>query len=229
MPDRRIFVSYRRDDAAAHAGRLHDQLTARSGPGNVFMDIDTIQPGDDFVEAIARAIDSCDVFLLLVGPRWLASSDADGRPRLDNPDDYVRIEVQTALTRSIRVIPLLVQGARMPASDELPAPLRTLARRQAFDLSDQRWKRDVAELVERLDGPGGTTQPIPLGRPNAGTPAPCRSSVPVILLAAAGVLLLGLAAVVALLVWNGSAAIAATDPGVVAPPTGSRPATGTSG
>ena len=86
----------------------------------VFKDVDNIDPGDDFVERIAAAVGSCDVLLVLIGPQWLTISDENGHRRLDNPEDYVRLEIETALTRKIRVIPILVDDARIPRGNELP-------------------------------------------------------------------------------------------------------------
>jgi hypothetical protein len=118
------------------------------GQENVFMDIDAIEPGLDFVEAIQQAVGSCDVLLALIGRGWLQSTDARGNRRLDNPADFVRLEIATALDRNIRTIPVLVEGAKMPRADELPDPLQKLARRNALEISNTRWQYDVDQLVE---------------------------------------------------------------------------------
>ena len=108
----RIFISYRREETAYPAGWLYDRLADRYGGGQVFKDVDSIQLGDDFVEVITRAVGSCDVLLALIGDRWLTITDQDGRRRLDDPDDFVRLEIEAALTRNVRVIPILVDGAQ---------------------------------------------------------------------------------------------------------------------
>jgi hypothetical protein len=107
----RIFLCYRRDDSGGYAGRLYDRLGQRFGHDNLFMDIDTIAPGLDFVEAIEKAVGTCDVLLAVIGRQWLTSTDSQGQRRLDNPEDFVRLEIVTALVRQIRVIPVLVGGA----------------------------------------------------------------------------------------------------------------------
>lgn len=145
-----IFISYRRDDAAGHAGRLYDRLSAHFGGAQVFMDIDHIEPGEDFVKVIEDAVGSCEVLLAIIGRDWLDSKDAAGR-RLDNANDFIRLEINTALSRGVRVIPVLVQGARMPQPQELPAELSALSRRNALELSDMRWPHDVSRLIDRLD------------------------------------------------------------------------------
>ncbi|HEY9355602.1 MAG TPA: toll/interleukin-1 receptor domain-containing protein [Arthrobacter sp.] len=148
----RIFISYRREETAYPAGWLYDRLADRYGGGQVFKDVDSIQLGDDFVEAITRAVGSCDVVLVLIGDEWITIADEDGRRRLDDPDDFVRLEVQAALTRNVRVIPILVDGARMPRADELPESLGKLVRRQALEFSPARFEFDTSRLFKVLDG-----------------------------------------------------------------------------
>jgi hypothetical protein len=145
----RVFVNYRRSDASAHANLLYDWIRERYGEDRVFKDVDSIAPGLDFVEAIESAIASSEVMLVVIGKGWVV--DANGRRRLDDVDDYVRMEVATALQRNIRVIPVLVEGAEMPTATELPEPLATLTRRHAFELSDARTRADRDELLRRLD------------------------------------------------------------------------------
>lgn len=145
-----IFICYRRDDTAGHAGRLYDRLTSHFGDGHVFMDIDLIEPGEDFVQIVENAIGSCEILLALIGRNWLTSQDKAGRRR-DGPSDFVRLEIAAALARGVRVIPVLVQGARMPAPGELPDELSSLSQRNAFELSDLRWKHDVERLVATLE------------------------------------------------------------------------------
>ncbi len=146
-----IFLSYRRHDSAGHAGRLYDALVRRYGSDQVFIDIGTIEPGRDFVEVIHEAIASHDTMLVLIGPRWLMGADGHGQKRIEDPADFVRLEVATALQSHMRVIPVLVQGARMPAPTRLPEDLLALVRRNAFELSDTRWAYDVQRLIEVLD------------------------------------------------------------------------------
>jgi len=147
----RIFISYRREETAYPAGWLFDRLADRFGKGQVFKDVDSIQLGDDFGEVIATAVGSCDVLLALIGDRWLTITDEHGRRRLDNPDDFVRLEIEAALTRDIRVIPILVEGARIPRADQLPPSLTNLARRQALELSPSRFDFDTSRLLRVLD------------------------------------------------------------------------------
>ena len=144
-----IFICYRREDAAAHAGRLADALADRFGRNSVFMDVDTIEPGIDFTDAIDRAIGRCDVLIALIGPHWLDAAGVRGR-RLDDPQDLVRLEIEAALDRNIRVIPTLIGGAGMPHSDQLPGALARMAKRNAFELSDKRFRSDFQVLLDPL-------------------------------------------------------------------------------
>lgn len=146
----RIFISYRRGDSSAHAGRLADRLVAEFGEQGVFMDVDTIEPGADFVDYIDDAVGSCDVLIALIGDEWLECRDDIGNRRLDDPEDFVRLEVAAGLERDIRVVPVLVEGAVMPKAYELPEPLRRLARRNALEVTDTRWRHDVGRLVETI-------------------------------------------------------------------------------
>ncbi|MGH8834001.1 MAG: toll/interleukin-1 receptor domain-containing protein, partial [Actinomycetes bacterium] len=146
----RIFISYRREETAYPAGWLYDRLVDRFG-GQVFKDVDSIELGDDFVETITSAVGSCDVLLALIGDQWLTITDEDGRRRLDNPEDFVRLEIEAALTRNVRVIPILVGGARMPRAADLPPSLARLVRRQALELSPARFDFDTSRLLGVLD------------------------------------------------------------------------------
>ncbi len=146
----RIFISYRREETAYPAGWLFDRLADRFG-GQVFKDVDSIELGDDFVEVITGAVGSCDVLLALIGDQWLTITNEDGRRRLDDPDDFVRLEIEAALTRNVRVIPILVDGARMPRAADLPPSLAKLVRRQALELSPARFDFDTSRLLRVLD------------------------------------------------------------------------------
>jgi hypothetical protein len=148
-----IFVSYRREDGAPYAGRLYDRLSAYFGEARVFMDIDSIDVGNDFAAVLDRTLESCDALIVLIGPRWLTS-------RLDDPHDFVRLEIAAVLKRQIPIIPLLVGGAHMPREDDVPAVLAGLVRRQALTVSDERFHRDVSELIEAL-GRVGLQKPRP--------------------------------------------------------------------
>lgn len=145
-----IFISYRREDTAGHAGRIFDRLREKFGGDKVFMDVAGIEPGVDFVEAIDQAVGSCDVLLVIIGKKWLTCTDASGKRRLDDPRDFIRLETATALRREIRVIPVLVQDAVMPGDGDLPDDLKKLARRQATEISDTHWDTDTGHLIEAL-------------------------------------------------------------------------------
>ncbi|QRN94458.1 toll/interleukin-1 receptor domain-containing protein [Archangium violaceum] len=147
----RIFVSYRREDSPGHTGRLYDHLVAHFGEQLVFRDIEAIELGADFVKAIEEAIGASSVLIAVIGPQWLTAKDRQGRRRLDNPKDFVRLELATALSRGVRVIPVLVDGASMPPEEELPPDLSALARRNAIEVSDLRFRTDVARLLQAID------------------------------------------------------------------------------
>lgn len=161
----RIFLSYRREDASGHAGRLYDALAARFGDENVFIDVDTIDPGVDFAEAITRAVGGCDALIALIGRQWLTATDEEGRRRLDDPQDFVRLELEAALEREVVVIPAYVQEAEPPRADRLPASLAPLARRQGADLRDVGWRDDVRRLISRLEESASAPRE-PAWRPN---------------------------------------------------------------
>jgi alkylated DNA nucleotide flippase Atl1 len=147
----RIFLSYRREDTRHVVGRIGDRLTDHFGDERVFVDVDTIEPGQDFAEAIQSAVGACKVLLALIGDQWLDSTDRKGRRKLDDANDLVRLEIQAALDRNIRVIPVLVDGVAMPTAEELPPSLAGLARRHAFELSYSRFRDDARRLVGLLD------------------------------------------------------------------------------
>ncbi len=146
-----IFISYRRDDSAGYAGRLYDRLIPHFGAERVFMDVEGIEPGADFVTAIEDAVGSCRVLIVIIGDEWLTTLDGAGRRRLDDPHDFIRLETVTALKRGIRVVPVLVGGALMPRAEELPADLGPLARRQAIEISHKQWEATTAELIRALE------------------------------------------------------------------------------
>ncbi len=169
----RIFMSYRREETSYSAGWLFDRLTSHFGRDQVFKDIDSIELGDDFVEKITTAVGSCDVLLALIGGRWLTVTSQEGR-RLDDPADFVRLEIEAALARNVRVIPILVDGARMPGADELPESLAKLARRQALELSPSRFDADTQRLLRELDRSGYWLPPRSLRSALPCLPYPCQ-------------------------------------------------------
>jgi Sulfatase-modifying factor enzyme 1/TIR domain len=150
----RIFISYRREDSIAYAGRIYDRLSTQFGAANVFMDIDTLEPGIDFVEVLQQTVASCDILLAVVGTQWLAAKDEEGRPRLSNPEDFVALEIGAALKRNIRVVPILVGGARMPRSAELPEPLSNFSRRHALVLPDMGFHQTLGRLIQSIERAG---------------------------------------------------------------------------
>ena len=144
-----IFISYRRDDSQGFAGRLEDDLSERFGDDRVFRDRE-IPPGTDFVSHLEAHLAKAEVVLVLIGRGWLDARDGEGGRRLDASDDWVRREIERALQGDVAVVPVLVGGARMPNAAQLPRSIAALARRQAFELSDQRWRHDLDELSQRL-------------------------------------------------------------------------------
>jgi hypothetical protein len=146
----KVFISYRREDAAGEAGRLYDHLAPRLGREHVFLDIGTIAPGWDFVRALDQALAETDVVLVLIGRTWLGARDAQGQRRLDDPTDFVHREILAALQRGVRTIPVLVQNATMPAGHELPPPLAELAKRQAVAIQHEEFADDVERLLDSL-------------------------------------------------------------------------------
>jgi hypothetical protein len=147
-----IFISYRRDDSAGYAGRLYDRLAAHFGADRVFMDVEGIEPGLDFVVAIEEAVGSCRVLIAVIGDEWTTATDAAGRRRLDDPNDFIRLETGSALQRGIRVVPVLVGGAVMPLAADLPDDLKALTRRQAIEINHKQWEASTGELIHTLEG-----------------------------------------------------------------------------
>jgi hypothetical protein len=146
----RVFISYRRADSGGWARSLHDRLEEQLGAGRAFRDV-AMEGGMDFVQHVESLLDRCDVLLAIIGRRWTSITDADGHRRLDDPDDLVRREIARALQRpDVKVIPVLVDGAHMPAKEELPPDLAPLIQRQACELTDSRWEYDVEVLTRRV-------------------------------------------------------------------------------
>lgn len=154
MLGHRIFISYRRDDSAGYARAVHEALVRRFDAAQVFMDVDDIGAGQRFVEVIRQAVGETQVLLVLIGRRWRGERDG-AAARLDDPADFVRLEVAAALAGGVRVIPLLLDGAEMPAEAQLPPDLRALAGRNALTLSNASFAADLARLEAVLREPGG--------------------------------------------------------------------------
>jgi hypothetical protein len=146
----RIFISYRREDTEFAAALLFDRLVAHFGEGQIFKDIDSIEPGDVFADVIRAALASCEVVLVLIGDQWLMTSDDNEQRRLDDPADFVRLEIEAALARHIPVIPVLVGRASIPRAAELPSSLAELAERQAFELSPARSDAKLLSVLDRI-------------------------------------------------------------------------------
>src|SRR5215470_10291119 len=146
----RIFINYPREDSTGTAGRLRDRLAQSFGPENLFMDVDNIPPGIDFIKYLNNQVATCDVFIAVIGPHWLDARNEKGDRRLDDPDDPVAIEIEAALARDIRVIPALVDGAGMPKMGNLPEALKPLARRNAIELRNNQFGRDAEALIEKI-------------------------------------------------------------------------------
>jgi len=164
-----VFLSYRREDAAPYARLLQIQLSQRIPEAQVFIDLDSIEPGLDFAEVIREAVDSCAVLVALIGHQWVTLADEEGRRRVDNPDDYVRFEIQTALERGVRVIPVLVNGAKPLQHQQLPIELHKFARLNAFELSYSRYEYDAGRLLDLIQRVLAEVRELP------GTDRPARS------------------------------------------------------
>lgn len=148
-PGKNVFISYRERDSSGEAGRLVDSLKEYFLDHQIFMDIDKIEPGVDFTDAISNSLECCDVMLAIIGPRWMGESEHSSR--IKNDDDWVRLEIATALNRNIRVVPVLVDGAELPTAEELPDDLQPLLKRQAYEISNKRWRYDTNELIKFLE------------------------------------------------------------------------------
>ena len=149
-----VFISYRRSDSTwGYASWIHDRLADRFGPDHIFMDVDSVPLGADFVDHIDRAMADADIALILIGPRWVGATDEAGERRLDDPEDFVRIEITAALRSKSSVIPVLVDGAQMPTRKELPDELWPLTRRQAliFQRHGNAAIQELLAAVERVE------------------------------------------------------------------------------
>jgi hypothetical protein len=146
----KIFISYRRRDDPGGAGRLFDALNEAIDPDRLFLDVDSIEPGQDFEDVIEDRVAKSAVLLAVIGQHWVDASDDHGNRRLDNPQDYVRMEIETAMKQNKRVIPVLIGDARMPAAEVLPESIRKLARHNAVMLRYERFHDDVTNLVSAL-------------------------------------------------------------------------------
>ena len=147
---RRLFINYRRQDSEGHVGRLYDHLVQHFDPAGVFMDVDSIEPGADFLKTLQDAVAAADVLLAVIGPSWLTVADEKGERRIDQWDDFVRIEIAAAIQQGKLIIPILVGGATMPASSALPEDIAALSYRNAVTLTHQRFGADAAQLVEAI-------------------------------------------------------------------------------
>ncbi|HEV8691995.1 MAG TPA: toll/interleukin-1 receptor domain-containing protein, partial [Ideonella sp.] len=168
-----IFISYRRADSRHAAGRLADELGAAFGEANIFRDIEGIEIGVNFELALERALGACVVMLVLIGPQWLDARDEAGKRRLDQPKDWTRQEIATALKRGIPVVPVLLEGTPLPRADQLPEDLSELVNRQQYELSDGHWRGDVQTLVDKLARVKGLQRVGSVPTPSPGpSPAP---------------------------------------------------------
>ncbi|MFK8014085.1 MAG: toll/interleukin-1 receptor domain-containing protein [Gammaproteobacteria bacterium] len=150
-----IFISYRRNDTSGYSRLLYERLGREFGSDEIFMDVESLrEPGMDFVDAINDGVGRCSVLICLIGRQWLQTG-TDGNRRIDNPEDFVRLEIGSALQRNVRVIPVVVEGAAIPTAEDLPQDLQALARRQALNLSHEDWEYDVGKLVSALSNIDG--------------------------------------------------------------------------
>jgi formylglycine-generating enzyme required for sulfatase activity len=148
----KVFISYRRDDSAGHAGRVHDRLAQEFGHDLLFMDVDSIPLGADFIKVLRGEVARCDVLLAVIGSHWLDARDEQGNRRLDSENDFVRIEIATALQRDIPVIPILLDGVKLPKSEQLPKDLQALTARNGLDIRHASFHIDMDKLIGGLKG-----------------------------------------------------------------------------
>jgi hypothetical protein len=150
----RVFISYRRQDTSGYAGHLFESLRSQLPRGSrIFMDVDSIQGGSRFEQEIENAVGECSSFLALIGPGWSGVVDDDGNRRLDDPKDFVRREIEAAITNNVPIVPVLMNGARMPTRENVPPAIADLVERQAVEISDSHWAPDVDRLVATILGP----------------------------------------------------------------------------
>ncbi|OOG78261.1 toll/interleukin-1 receptor domain-containing protein [Algoriphagus sp. A40] len=166
MASGKIFISYRREDTSGESGRLKDKLQLEFGEECIFYDVETLEAGLNFDQAISRALEESKVLLAMIGPHWLKVTDSRGIPRINNPEDWVRKEISLGLQRQIRVIPVLVNGANMPTSEELPNELKGLSLIHYKEISSSRWNYDVGELIKVLKKLISTIGPLNQERKN---------------------------------------------------------------
>lgn len=160
-----IFISYRRSDSIASAGRIRDRLVQHFGRKRVFVDIDDIPYGQDFVKVLEGKVAECGVLLAIIGPEWLGAVDAQGQSRLNDTEDFVGIEIRSALQRpSVTIIPVLVDGAKMPLASQLPDALKPLARRNAIELRNTQFGSDAERLINSINIALEGRTPLPMGR-----------------------------------------------------------------
>ena len=145
-----IFINYRKDDSSWNALALYNELQKYFSKDQIFKDFNTILPGDDFVVSIDNALRKCDVLIVIIGKDWLNMKDASGNRRLDDVDDFVRLEISTALSRNIQVIPVLFDDIPMPRPEELPENIRLLTRRQFVEIDSKRFEDDIRKLAEAI-------------------------------------------------------------------------------
>jgi hypothetical protein len=160
----RVFVSYRRDDSADVTDRLADALKQRFGPDHVFLDVDDVEIAADFVEVIGDWIESCDVVLAVIGNQWVKPSEEDESGRLHDHEDFVRLEIEAAISRAVPVVPVLIHGASMPNPAALPPTLAELPRLNALELTRSHWRADIDRLLGALETIGrrsGRVVPAP--------------------------------------------------------------------
>ncbi len=158
-----VFISYRRSDSDVAAGRLADDLMEIFGRNVIFRDVDTLEPGENYVTALDHALDSCAAVIAMIGPHWSDVADATGHRRLEDPNDWVRAEVRRSLERGIRVIPVLISASMPPAAD-IPTDLQPLLQRQALEISDRHWRQDIELLAQALEKVPGITRLAPSGQ-----------------------------------------------------------------
>jgi hypothetical protein len=148
----KVFISYRRDDSAGYAGRLMDRLKTELGRQLLFMDVEAIPLGTNFEKVLQEEVAKCGVLLAVIGPTWSDARDENGNRRLDDPNDFVRMEIAAALQRKIPVIPILLNGARIPKADQLPKELKDLASRNGLDVRHASFHEDMERLIRSLKG-----------------------------------------------------------------------------